>query len=419
MSIPSTGDYLRIALEVEENLQRHVLGQWFPCAVDARGGFHQNYAEDWSPLPAADRSVVYQSRLTWLSASAARRYPEQAAAYLAHSRHGLLCLRRQLWDSEYGGFFWSVNGEGEPERGGEKPVYGLSFAIYAASALYQAGGDADALELAQQAYFWLQANAHDADHGGWREAFSRQSVPLTSPTASSTRDPISTVYGCKSMNTHIHLLESLTALYEVWPDPALRASLLEAFEVVRDKVAVESVGCLNLFFTAAWRAVPDHDSFGHDVETAFLLVEAISALGQPGDTRTWALARRIVDHALDYGWDSEHGGFYDAGTAFGRAFGREKIWWVEAEGLNALLLLHHHFGSETDRYWTAFEQQWEFIQTHQVDAVHGGWYSEVSREGVAAPGRVKSDRWTEGYHQGRSLLTVSATLRQMADERLL
>lgn len=411
MFIPSTGEYLQVAEEIEASLQAHVLAQWFPRAIDPAGGFHQNFAADWSRLPDTGRGVVYQSRLTWLAASAARRYPVSAEAYLAYARHGLRFLAEWLWDHSAGGFFWAVSENGEPERGGEKHGYGLSFAVYACAALFEASGDEDALALAKEAYAWLQAYAHDSVNGGWFEALDRQGSPIASSPA---RDAIGTPLGCKSMNTHIHLLESLTALYESWPDPAVRQSLAEAFEIVRDKVAVESVGCLNLYFTSDWRALPEHESFGHDVETAFLLTEAAAALGQPDDERTWALARRIVDHALDYGWDKTHGGFYDAGTAFGQALETRKIWWVQAEGLNALLLLHRRFRAETDRYWQAFMQQWSFIQRCQIDAVQGGWLPEVAADGTAAAGRVKSDAWTEGYHQGRALLTAAAALRRLA-----
>jgi len=41
--------------------------------------------------------------------------------------------------------------------------------------------------------------------------------------------------GYKSMNTHIHLLESFAQLYEVWPDETLRGRLAELLAVVRDK----------------------------------------------------------------------------------------------------------------------------------------------------------------------------------------
>ena len=411
MSTPLTGKLLALAAEVEDNLKQQVLTQWFPRAVDPSGGFHQNYAEDWSRLPGGERSVVYQSRLTWLASQAAERFPEHSKAYLSYARHGFHCLQDTLWDPKNGGFFWAVDGAaGKPVRGGEKSVYGVSFAIYALASLYKASKDEAALTLAHSAFAWLQAHSHDAVHGGWRESLTRQGEPIDG----AGNDPIGTVYGRKSMNTHIHLLESLTALCEARPSRVARESLLEVFLVVRDKVAVESAGYLNLFFTPDWKVVLGHDSYGHDVETAFLLIEAAAVLGMPRDERTWALARRITDHALKFGWDTRHGGFYDSGEVLGLPISRDKIWWVQAEGLNALLLMDGKFGHETSRYWDAFLRQWEFIQTHQVDHKYGGWLSEVSENGERLPGRVKSDSWTECYHQGRALLTVSAALRARA-----
>ena len=162
------------------------------------------------------------------------------------------------------------------------------------------------------------------------------------PANSHAADHLGTAYGYKSMNSHIHLLEAMTALYRVWPDPMVQTRLRELFVLVRDKIAVEP-GCLNLFFTPDWRPVPDHDSFGHDVETAYLLLEAATALKQPDDAKTLAAAKYLVDHALVWGWDERLGGFYDKGAAFTPACGREKIWWTQAEGLNALLLMHVRF----------------------------------------------------------------------------
>ena len=36
--------------------------------------------------------------------------------------------------------------------------------------------------------------------------------------------------------------------------------------------------------------------------------------------------------------------------------------------------------------------------------------------GAFIPGRVKSDGWTEAYHQGRALLNVSADLHRLAGD---
>jgi mannobiose 2-epimerase len=409
--------YRRLAGETEDNLQRQVLAQWFPRAVDPAGGFFQNYNEDWSRGTGNEKSIVYQARLTWIAAQAASRYPALAGTYKGYARHGLDFLTGRMWDAKSGGFFWGLDDAGAPERGGEKHVYGVSFALYALCGEYGATHDARALALAQRAYRWLDAHAHDAEHGGYYEALTARGDPILAPTnPAQPDDEIGTRYGIKTMNTHIHLLESLTALYAVWPDAGLRTRLEEVFALVRDRIAVEPVGALNYQFLPDWRPLPDHDSFGHDVETAYLLTEASAALGRPDDARTWALARRIVDHALDFGWDGTHGGFYDSGSVFGKPYATEKIWWVQAEGLNALLLMHARYGKQTPRYWAAFNRQWAFVRDHQTDHAHGGWQATTQEDGTSIPGRAKSDGWTEAYHQGRALLNVSATLRKLAGE---
>jgi cellobiose epimerase len=415
--LPDSADYRRLAGEAEANLRKHVLAPWYPRAVDKQhGGFVQDYDEAWKQTGTGrDRSVVYQSRLTWTAGQVAKRYPDLANEYKPYVLHGIDFLRNKQWDTGQGGFFWQVDAEtGKPTDGrGEKHVYGIAFGIYALSAAYEVTHDSKALELARRAFAWLEEHAHDAKNGGYHEALTREGKPILTPPTPRSKDYIGTAYGYKSMNTHIHLLEAFGELYTVWKDPLLRKRLEEVFHVVRDKVYVEP-GCLNLFFTPEWRPVPDHDSFGHDIETAYLLAEAAHTLGIPDDPATWKAARNLVDHALEYGWDQDFGGFYDYGTAFGAATGRQKIWWTEAEGLNALLLMHGRFGKETPRYWEAFVKQWEFIQKYQIDGKNLGWHSEVHPDGKAPFGRSKSNAWTDPYHQGRALMNVSATLRRLA-----
>ena len=99
-----------------------------------------------------------------------------------------------------------------------------------------------------------------------------------------------------------------------------------------------------------------------------MLVEAAEALGRAKDPQTWKVARLLVDHALDWGWDNEHGGFYDKGESFaGEAFDRKKVWWTQAEGLMRLLLMHEKFKRHTDRYGESFLKQWSFIEKHMID----------------------------------------------------
>ncbi len=421
-SAPQQSDYVRLAEQIESHFLGQVLPFWFPRCIDEQhGGFHPHFRSDGNPGPRNEKTIVFQARMTWVAAEVARRYPDRKAEFQAYAEHGLKFLRDVLWDSEKGGFFWGLdeNGNPLPSYGTEKHLYGIAFGLYAASNVYRLTGSHDALALAQKTFRWLEEHAYDKQHGGYFEAYHRDGTPILSVPpdnangrARPTRDLLGTPYGFKSMNSHIHILEALTELYRAWPDPQVRDRLLSIFLVVRDKIAVEP-GCLNLYFTPDWRAVPDHDSFGHDVETAFLLLEAAEVLGIPDDRTTRRVAKSLVDHALEYGWDSKFGGFYDKGTAFGPPYGLEKIWWTQAEGLNALLLMHELFGQQDSRYWTAFLKQWQFIRKYQVHPQAGEWFDTVLPDGKP----VEKDLghiWKAAYHNGRALMLSASRLRHLA-----
>jgi mannobiose 2-epimerase len=292
-------------------------------------------------------------------------------------------------------------------------MYGHAFGIYALAASYQATKDQTALDLAKRAFQWLEEHAHDRVNKGYFENIGADGKPVTRGGDSNA---VGAGAGQKSMNTSIHILEALTGLYAVWPDPLLKTRVQEMLEICRDKVYSEP-GYLTQFLTADWQRTSSPDSFGHDVEAGFLMVEAAEAQGQD-DLRAWMAARHLVDHAMQYGWDRQLGGLYDTGAmnAQGIVAGglrTEKIWWVEAEHLNALLLLHEHVGKETTQYWDAFIKEWDWITKYQIDHINGGWWATVQADGTPAS-RVKADMWTECYHQGRAMLNVSERLRKLA-----
>src|SRR5688500_19363158 len=70
------------------------------------------------------------------------------------------------------------------------------------------------------------------------------------------------------------------------------------------------------------------DSYGHDVETAYLLLESAHALGVRNHMKNHT-SRMLLDHALDHGWDKAGGGFFEE---IGRASCREGVQMVEEDG---------------------------------------------------------------------------------------
>lgn len=417
---PSREVYYALAIETETALLRDVLGVWFPRTVDGRfGGFHADFTPDWRPAKSAGKFSVFQGRMTWVAAQVAMRRPELKDQYLPIARHGVRYLNDVMWDKEGGGFFWGLDDRGQISArfGDGKHLYGMSFGLYGAAAAYQATGDKLALELAQKAFRWIDEHAHDDDKGGYHEWLTRRGEVIRAKRDASKVEEVPVAgfpVGYKSMNTHIHLLESFAQLYAIWKDDAVRGRLEELLAIVRDKICVEP-GAMNLYFTDDWRPIPDHDSYGHDVETAYLMLEAEEVLGRGHDPRTERMAKLLVDHALAYGWDQSRGGFYHGGPTTGRPADLRKEWWTQVEGLNALLLMHEKHWRETDVYFRAFQQQWRFIKDYQIDRQHRGLYAMIGPDG-APESRVKASMWKAAYHDGRALMNVTERLRRLVAE---
>jgi len=160
----------------------------------------------------------------------------------------------------------------------------------------------------------------------------------------------------------------------------------------------------------------DHVSFGHDVETAYLMLEASHVLGLKNDTTTMRVAKLMVDHALQNGWDKVKGGFYDEGYYFKNKkditiIKDSKNWWAQAEGLNTLLLMADRFPNDPMQYFEKFKMMWKYIQTYLVDHEYGDWYEEGLDKSPERRTALKGHIWKATYHQLRSLTNCVQRLR--------
>ena len=244
--------------------------------------------------------------------------------------------------------------------------------------------------------------ACDTEHGGYFEVLGRDGGPVVT---AEPHDAVGTPYGLKSANTLVHLLEAMTALHAVWPAPAVRRALAELTDQVCGRIYLRR-DCLPPVFTRDWTPVSQAISFGHDIEVAYLLVAAAEQLG-PGDVaRLLPVARRLVDRAIARGHDRRRGGLFYGRSGRLRRVDRTKTWWVQAEALAALKLMHDRFGAQTPDYSRRLRETWAFVREVQLDHVNGGWHPHVDRRGRPRPG-PKSDSWTDPYHQARALMRLA------------
>jgi mannobiose 2-epimerase len=424
---------LKVRNEMLQALNDGILRRWYPLVLDTKfGGYFTNVTYDWKLPPEQEKMIVTQARHIWTTSKVAE-FSEDAATFEAMARHGFEFLKNAMWDKQYGGFYQIRSREGRLSHvcgwRDEKRTYGNAFAVYALAALYEQTRDPEVLEFAKRAFFWIEEHAFDPRLKGYFEFITPDGKPFDRSSQYKTIAADANELGFKDQNSSIHLLEAYSELYRVWNHPKLREQLSGLLLLIRDTLVSEK-GSLRLFFSPDWvpvsfRDAPadvreenyglDHVSFGHDYETAFLMLEASHALGLRNDTKTLAVARTMLDHALANGWDTTVGGFFEEGYYFKgedhcTIIRETKNWWSQAEGLNALLLFSRIFpGAGYDDY---FLKQWQYVTKYVLDHENGDWFEGgLDKEPNFKTG-PKSHIWKCTYHTVRALMNCIALLSE-------
>ncbi|MDN5211041.1 AGE family epimerase/isomerase [Fulvivirgaceae bacterium BMA12] len=404
--------------ELEHSFNKELIDIWYPRVLDTtHGGFLSDFDHRWEPKGNHDKMIVTQARHVWTCAKVAA-FSAEKAVLKSHASHGFKFLKESMWDPEHGGFYNLLDRQGNVKPDGQgniiKNAYGNAFAIYGLAAYYGLSGEQEALELAKQTFHWLEEHSYDSLHGGYFQFMQRDGTPLVSGYGNAPP---------KDQNSTIHLLEAFTELYHAWPDDTLRERLSGLLVLIRDTITTDK-GYMNLFFNRDWTPVSyrdstaeiraanyqfDHVSFGHDVETAFLLLEASEALEIENNAETLQKAKAMVDHALQNGWDTASGGLYDQGYYFKEEekitiIKDTKVWWSQAETLNTLLMMADLFPDDEARYFEKFKILWDYTKTYLIDHEHGGWYwGGLDKEPEWKTG-PKAQIWKVNYHTARSMM---------------
>ncbi len=184
-----SANYLSVADTLEASLFSEIIKSWYPLVIDSvHGGYLSNFSYDWELLPNQDKYLVYEARHIWTLSYLYLQYPKHKEFH-SYAKHGFTFLKEQLWDLEYGGFYYGVDQAGMPLEKylHEKRIYGQAFAIYALSEYYKVSQDPDALNLVKKAFRWIEANCHDKEYGGYFEFLNRDGSPVLDSIGSKTK----------------------------------------------------------------------------------------------------------------------------------------------------------------------------------------------------------------------------------------
>lgn len=386
------------AREYQQLLTERLLPYWHDSTRDPEyGGFL--LADDLKGRKVAtEKQIVSQARMIWTFSHVHRKgCGGTKRNYLQAAEQGFKYMIRHFYDEEHGGYFWRTDLAGQALND-RKIIYGQAFIIYAFVEYHRASGSKEPLKRALDLYHLLQRRAHDRERGGWIEHFRRDWQPILKPESGAEVE----VAGYKSANTHLHLMEALTELYDVTRNPEVKKSLEEAVEINVNHFYPRRPGESCFHRQLDWKPVRDAKSaglsYGHNVEFAWLLLRAEEVLG-----RKLSLAHFTahLDHALKYGYDHQRGGLYNRGEDNKPATQTDKIWWVQAEMMAALA--EGQKRQPKPAWETALDQLVHFTNKFQTDPADSVWLDTVTAEG-APKNTAKAHSWKANYHDVRALV---------------
>ncbi|QMW00658.1 AGE family epimerase/isomerase [Spirosoma foliorum] len=411
--------------EMHDHLTNELLPFWMQRAVDrGNGGFITHFDQHGNDSGEDEKSLIAQTRSIYTYASAHRAgYGNGELADMA--RHGVDYLITNMWDQEYGGFYWMTNRKGEVLID-QKIVYGQSFAIYCLSEYTLATGDTRGVEYARKVFDLLQKYVVDTCYGGYFEMFHRDWTLKGPGAAGGDR---------KTLDAHMHLMEAFTTLYECTQEPIHRRKLLEVIELLVTKIMHPAYGTGVPQFWANWQVAPqikfdviwgwdrftedgvkreaeDNTSYGHNAEFAWLLIHALDVLQIPYDTYRDQL-QKSFSHAVDYGVDWEQGGVFVEGSHSGAVYDREKEFWQQAEVLIGFLDAYRILGDE--KYWNAYANVHRFVLDKMVNHPIGEWWPLMTRQGVPIWTHM-SHSWKINYHTVRAVVQSIRRLDKLIDK---
>lgn len=402
MNADATIKSTRLTLDSRNELIR-IADWWLEYSQDfTHGGFFGEIANDNRPVIDANKGVILNTRILWFFSEAAALL--ESHDYKQAADRAYEYLRDYFVDQEFGGVYWELTAEGNVANS-KKQIYAQAFAIYALSAYYKLTQDLKALNLANVLFDLIEHYGIDKQHQGYLEAFTREWKPIDDLRLSD-KD----LNFPKSQNTHLHILEAYTGLYQVYPDTKIQQALRYNIDMFDRYMIDRKTGHLRMFMDLQWQDYSPGFTYGHDIEAAWLIGLALDVLGD--QTLQQNMLPDLVNIAeVNYLSARADDGHIKDGFDFSTQIeNTDSVWWVQAEALVGYLYAWRW--TKDDKYFVAAEAVWNFIKKHQIDAENGEWFWLSKKDDVNRQPDYKAGFWKCPYHNGRAMMEVMRLLNE-------
>ncbi len=388
------------AEEFKAHLTNDIIPFWNKLKDEDYGGFYGYVDGGGLSDKNAPKGVIVNSRILWFYSSAYMLLKDDALLDMAGQAYRFMLAR--CVDKQYGGVYWSVNYDGSVADS-IKHSYNQAFAIYALSAYYEASYDKDALTLAYELYDILEEKC--SDENGYLEAFYEDFTPAENDKLSENG-----VMADRTMNTLLHVMEAYSELYRIDGNPKVADSLKVILRRLKDCIYNADKKRFEVFFDTEYNSLIDLESYGHDIESSWLIERACDALG---DAEYYNMMGVVIDSlaqgALERGVD-----IIDTDNKAFAAMNNEcekgrvdtkKVWWVQAESITGFYNIYQR-NKDNKSYLQMAENIWNFVKRYVIDQNTGEWIENITDINNIDMSQALVHPWKGPYHNGRMCIEM-------------
>lgn len=386
----------------QEHLENDLIPFWNKMKDEKNGGFYGYADSEGNPDPKSVKGVILNSRILWFYSSAYQLLKKPELLKMAD--HAYRFLTDFCFDSQYGGVYWSVNYDGTV-CDDTKHTYNQAFAIYALSAYYQASHKKEVLHFAYGLYRVIEEKCRD--NNGYLEAFKRDFTPSSNEKLSENG-----VLAERTMNTLLHVLEAYSELYRADEFYEVGDSIRSILHLFENKIYDSEKQICDVFFDLNYKSLIDLESFGHDIETSWLIDRGCSILEDKAYQKEMQpMINGLAEAAYRNAFDRVQNALNNERE--GNRIDSQKIWWVQAESVVGFYNAYQKNPQKTEYLHTA-EKIWDFIQHNVVDSKSGEWLESIPADHEPDPKQPLVHPWKCPYHNGRMCMEMINRLSQVS-----
>ena len=379
--------------EIKNELVNHMIPFWNSMRDDECGGYYGFLSENIELNKDYPKGCILNSRILWFYSNAYALLKDEKLK--DNARHAYEFLRDHFLDEKEGGVYWSVDREGNPVDD-SKHTYCQAFAIYGLASYYAiTDDDEDVLYLAYELFDVIESKMRD--EGGYLEAFNKDFTPASNEKLSENG-----VMATRTMNTLLHVLEAYTELYRVDQALNVKDRIEEMLGIFTKHMVNYDLGRQEVFFDHDYNTLIDLYSYGHDIETSWLLDRTLDVLNEKEYTdKVRPILHTIGENIFDRAFDGN--ALYN--EAENGKIDHRRIWWVQCESIIGFTNMYQ--ATNDEKYLDAAKSIWKFTKEYIIDKREGGeWHSELTGENVVITTKPIVDEWKCPYHNGRMCIEM-------------